>query len=147
MAVGILAAVGLITAVPASAAVASAQVSGVSWSGSSSSPTVTVTGSGFGRRAPASIAVSGLTSCGNFNGNDYKSILFEDDTANWAGGHYISGTDGNCVGLNISSWSSTEVVFTFADAYGDFGWIANSGDNFALGIKGYYWGGVINYGG
>jgi hypothetical protein len=129
----------------ASAATVPVQIFGVVWSGNNSNPTVTVSGSGFGKKAPVpAVAVSSLTNCPGGTGTDYKVVLFQDDSANWAAAHNTTTTTGTCVGISVSTWTNTQVVFTFGSAYGSFGWVANNGDNFALGIKNYYWGGVIN---
>ncbi|HLZ08756.1 MAG TPA: hypothetical protein VKT80_09235 [Chloroflexota bacterium] len=123
-------------------------VSGVVFTGSSSAPTITVTGSGFGTRAPIGYP-NNSTGCGAYtnNGDVYgkNGLWFLDDTHVWQAGEGKPPA-ANCIGLIVQSWSPTQVVFQFGDAYGTFDhWTADPGDNFVIDLKGYFWGGVVSY--
>ena len=140
-------AVGVLTAGAASASTAPV-VTGVTLTGNPSTPTVTVTGTGFGSKAPKGYS-AGNTSCGTYsnNGDWYgkSGLWFGDNTHQWQAG-FGKGTNGNCIGLIVVQWSSTQVVFQFGSAYGTFDhWNADPGDNYVIALRGYYWGGVVSY--
>jgi hypothetical protein len=112
-----------------------------------STPTVTVTGHGFGASAPAG-SDNSATDCGPYtnNGSDYGTALNTTDTHTdgslpWTAG---MGTppSGSCVGLRVSSWSDTSVVFDFGgtgSAYDSFApgeWYLTNGDSFTLALEG-----------
>jgi hypothetical protein len=112
----------------------------------SATPTVTVTGSGFGASPPAGSS-NDVTSCGTYtnNGSDYGDAFKVSDTHGppvsdtWLAG---SGTPptGACVGLRVSSWSDTSIVFDFGgtgsafDTFDD--WYLANGDSFTLTVEG-----------
>jgi hypothetical protein len=97
--------------------------------GTPTAPTVTVTGTNFGATAPTGTPES----CqGGDTGNDYanNALYFQDSTENWGAG----GT-GNCIGLVVSSWSATQVVFTIGSEYANYGPI-KTGDQIEAVVKG-----------
>ena len=142
---GSLAAVTVGSASAASALHPTPTITGVVWSGSHLSPTVTVNGSLFGSHAPAGVAVSSLSNCSpTLTGTVYKPVVIYDDTAFWSAGHESTPTLGNCIGWIVSKWTATQIVFTFGSAYTTHNWVAANGDNFAINIKGYDWGGLIS---
>jgi hypothetical protein len=108
----------------------------VTFSGTPANPTVTVTGKGFGT-VPAG-ASDNATSCGSYsnNGDAYgATALWFQDTGNFVAGQ---GTppSASCIGIIISSWSNTKVVFKFGNAYDTFGtWVLTSGDAFVLSVN------------
>jgi hypothetical protein len=127
-------------------------ITSVAFSGSNgccagSTPTVTVTGTGFGTSAPAGSDDS-VTDCGTYtnNGSDYGTALnttdaHTDGSLPWTAGN---GTppSGSCVGLRVSSWSDTSVVFDFGgsgsayDSYAPGEWYLANGDTFTLALEG-----------
>ncbi len=122
---------------------ATARITGVTWSGTSSSPSVTIAGYGFGTTPPTSYHLP--STCGHHTGRDYGTALwFQDDTGNWRAGKGTGTVPSSCVGLIILSWTKNSIKLTFGSDYGTFG-LANSGDNFVWTVKGYVWGGVIQY--
>jgi hypothetical protein len=134
----------------AAAAAPTARISGVTWIGSPSSLTLTINGSGFGKRAPSGgVAPSSLANCGGTgSGLDYNNQVWViDDTSNFQAGQLQGKSGGlpvgNCVGLNITSWSPSQIVLTFGSAYGTSPYVFNNGDNFVVETKGWYWGGTI----
>jgi hypothetical protein len=86
-------------------------ISNVVLSDPSGTPTVTVTGSNFGAGAPPGNAET----CQNGDTADdfaYPEVFFEDITQGWG-----AGATGDCVGLKIISWSSTQVVYSFGEGF------------------------------
>ena|SRR5690242_11241868 len=131
------------------AARAHPHVTGVTFSGSQAAPTITVTGTSFGKKPPKSFSAA-TTSCGAYgpgNGSWFgkSGLWFQDDTHDWQAGAGTS-TGGNCIGIVVDSWSDTSVTLHFGVAYGSFDhWTADPGDNFVIDVEGYYWGGLVSY--
>jgi hypothetical protein len=149
-ALGLLLAAGALAAAgSAGAARTTPHITGVTFGGSPAAPTITVTGTGLGNKPPRSYSAAN-TSCGNYgtgNGSWYgkSGLWFTDDTNSWQAGEG-NAKGGNCIGLVVDSWSSTQAVFHFGIAYGSFDhWTADSGDNFVIALGGYYWGGLVGY--
>ena len=130
----------------AGAAEVPAFISAVAISGSLASPTVTVTGTGFGSIPKHGVAVASITSCtgqsgtGAQAGMDYPKgeLWVSDATAGWSGGHFSGQASSNCIGVNISSWSPTQVVFTLGDGYGGTSGLGSfrDGDGVVVSVKG-----------
>ena len=117
---------------------ASPTIGGVTFGGDPSNPTVTMSGSGFG--TSGDLGTPGTPGCGG-SGSDYGNIFyFSDTTGSWQAGQ---GTD--CTGLVISSYSSTQIMFTFGDQYSVFGPIAN-GDSFSMTLFGVTFNGTASLG-
>ncbi len=106
-----------------------AGISGVTFSGSPSDPSITVTGSGFGGYPP--IGTPETCQSGD-TGDDYGSsgLWFNETTQSWT-----AGQAGDCIGLIVTSWSSTQVVFGFGNEYGNYPPI-QSGDQIEVGVQG-----------
>lgn len=135
-------------AASAAASSSSFHVTSVTFSGDSGqgpSPTVTINGSGFGA-APKGTS-DNSTSCGDYtaNGDVFGNKLYTyDDTDGFSAG-YSNKTSATCVGIVVSSWTSTKIVFTWGNAYGSYtDWWVNNGDNYVFALKGYLWGGVVS---
>jgi hypothetical protein len=117
-----------------------------------STPTVTVRGSGFGSSPPPGSS-NDVTSCGVYtnNGSDYGTAFNITDTHGpndvWQAGYGTPPT-GNCVGLRVSSWSDTSVVFDFGgegSAYDTaFNWWLANGDSFTLALEGASFTGTVS---
>jgi hypothetical protein len=108
-------------------------------------PTITVTGSGFGKAPTKGISPNTLENCGTGNtGLDYgSSAIWANDaskedglygTTRWGG--YVTKKWGDCSGVNIVSWSSSKVVFTIGSRYVRDGVSMESGDRVCAMIKG-----------
>ena len=94
-------------------------ISSVTLTGTPAAPTVTVAGSNFGSQ-PSGTAES--CKAGDTSDDYANSALgFEELTAGWTAG----GT-GNCIGLVVSSWSATQVVFGFGETYAYYSPIKNT---------------------
>jgi len=112
-------------------------VSGVYFEGSSSSPTIVITGSGFGDESDLGTPLPPGSS--GDNGNDYPNFVFSDTSTG-----VNVGAPGNYVGILISSYSDTEIVFTLnADYQTSVGQSRNystynfvAGDGYSLNLLG-----------
>ncbi len=107
-----------------------ATVSNVAFMGSSAGPQIVVTGSGFGTAPPYPAYPAG---CG-FSGQNYGiDLYFKDLTANWTAGTLNPvGSGGACIGLVVTAWTDSQIVFGFGNAYNTNGWILNQGDSYSL---------------
>jgi hypothetical protein len=109
-----------------------ATITGVTLSGLATDPTVTVTGSGFG--VPL---VGGPASCflGTGSGSDYQpnQLYLTDVTGSW-----YAGQPTDCVGIDLISYSSKQVVFQFGNYYNSPGydWELQPGDVYTIGVNG-----------
>ena len=112
-------------------------ITGVTLSGSASDPSITVTGSGFGSYPP--IGTPETCQSGD-TGDDYGSagLWFSDITQGWT-----AGQAGDCIGLIVTSWSSTQVVYGFGNEYGNYSPI-QSGDQAEVGVRGATFTGPLN---
>ncbi len=108
-------------------------ISGVSFSGGPSNPTLTVTGSGFGTQAALGTP---QTTCGPpTSGFNYGSNLYVfDHTGFWSAGQ---GPPAACnfVGLVVTSYSDTQIVFKYDSLYPAYGYL-NSGDSVTVNVLG-----------
>jgi hypothetical protein len=114
-------------------------ISSVVFSNTATDPTVTITGSGFGDQpAGASVAAG----CGD-TGLDYQSnaLTLEDTTLAW-----YAGIPGDCIGINLSSYTDSQVVYTFGSGYGtSAAWTLNAGDGFTVEVDGATSSGIVEY--
>ena len=101
---------GTATAAPAPPAPATT----VTFSGSAANPTVTVTGTGLGTIADLGTPVSPCCS----SGVDYPNFSFSDTSAKGITAGAVTSGVPTWVGVIISSFTSTQVVFTLGSAYG-----------------------------
>lgn len=120
----------------------------VVFTGNSAAPTITVNGSKFGANPPTAYP-AGTTSCGTYvdNGSWYGAygLWFIDNTHYWQAGKG-NASGGNCIGIKLVSWTRTQVVFQFGNAYGSFDhWTVDQGDNFVVALKSQFYGGVASY--
>jgi hypothetical protein len=104
-------------------------ISGVSFSGSASNPSITVTGANFGAYPP--IGTPETCQAGD-TGDDHGSsgLWFNDATQSWT-----AGQAGDCIGLIVTSWSSTQVVFALGSEYANYPPI-QSGDQIEVEVQG-----------
>ncbi len=116
-------------------------ITGVSVTGSPSSPVLTINGSGFGTEAnlgtPQNVA-GYSSSCTGF---DYESNLYLVDS--WSAGQGAPAAE-NVVGLFISSYSDTQIVFTFGSCYPADGVLGN-GDSYSVTLLGTTFSGTVAY--
>ncbi len=130
--------------------ITSVTITGVSTIGGPSNPTITVNGTGFGGKAAASQPVpscpgdpaSGL-------GVDFlKAKLYINDySQNWQAGF----APGDCIGLVVSTYTKTHIVFTFGSWYqapggggqGPTGDALAIGDPYTMSVKGAHFTGIV----
>lgn len=110
-------------------------INAVNFTGSVSDPTVTISGSNLGTEPPGGPAGCS-TSGDNFTGT---SLTFNDLSGSWG-----AGTGGDCIGLVVSSYSSSQIVYQFGSGYNTYG-VANSGDSYNLTVQGASYSGTITY--
>jgi hypothetical protein len=103
-------------------------ISGVTLTGTPAAPTVTVTGSNFGAAPTATPETCNAGDTGNDYG--FGGLEFQDLTEQWG-----AGESGDCIGLLLTSWSSTKVVFTFGNEYANYGPMV-AGDQIEVTIQG-----------
>ena len=105
-------------------------ITAVTFTGTSADPTITVTGSGFGAGPPIG---SPQTCQSGDTGDDYGSsgLWFSDATQ----GGWTAGQDGDCIGLIVSAWSGSQVVFGFGNEYANYPAI-QSGDQIEVDVQG-----------
>jgi len=134
----------------AAAATSRPSISSVSFSGyygygSPTIPTLTISGSGFGSAAPAG-ASDNTTGCGTYTANGEvfgSNLYFIDDNYFEAG--YSASTGADCIGLTVESWSPTQVVLQFGNAYETYAhWYLDNGDGYAISINGSIFGGTVS---
>jgi hypothetical protein len=120
--------------------VVSTTITTVSFGGTVAFPTVTVTGVGFG--TPANLGTA-QSSCGT--GSDYAAnLFFTDTTRTWSAGEGPPfGSD--CIGLVITSYSDTGIVFTFGTQYGTGGALLTGGDSYTMNVLGSTFSGTDTY--
>ena len=104
-------------------------ISGVSLSGTPAAPTVTVTGSNLGA-APTTSTPETCQPGDTGTIFSASGLIFSDLTEGWG-----AGEPGDCIGLLVTSWSSTRVVFTLGSQYANFGPI-KAGDQVEVSILG-----------
>ncbi len=148
----------LLTTTDASAA-SVPSISAVYVSGATSSPTVTVTGQGFGTESALGVAQDPVAyfptgvsnNCNNNLGNDYGANLYLQDTsANWNAGEGGTPTaNGDQIGLVISSYSDTKIVFTLGSCYSFYRLSAGDaytiGDAYTMNVLGAAFSGIVEY--
>ncbi len=98
----------------------------VKFTGTPAEPTVTITGSSFGPK-PAPEPSEPLSCFAGDTSFDYgKSLYFTETTRGWTAGEI-----GDCIGLVVSSYSETQIVFSFGAGYSHYGQVT-SGDSYTL---------------
>jgi hypothetical protein len=108
-------------------------------------PVVTVTGANFGP-APTG-ANDNVNGCGTFssNGEDFGNNLWL-QAGNFAAFGQGTPPAGSCVGLIVTSWTSTQIVFTFGSGYNSYDhWYISSGDSYVLHVMGLQFSGTVSF--
>ncbi len=126
---------------------ANVSVSGVTFTGDSNNPTITITGNGFGKLAPKPSPTTRPCSEPDVatSGYDYgnKAIMWDtSDLALWQ-----AGFPGDCIGLIFTAYSNTQISFTLNDWYRDplnNGHLLSNGDPFTVRIKGAPFTGTVS---
>jgi sugar lactone lactonase YvrE len=110
-----------------------ANVTSVSFTGSLDNPTITIDGSGFGTEPTGSSP--GCSASGE--NYPFSEFTISDEQFGWQ-----AGIAGDCIGFNVTSYSSTQVVATFGNWYTDQevgnGQEIQPGNNVIIGLAGSY---------
>ena len=114
-------------------------ISGVTFSGTPGSPSITVSGSGFGTESD--LGSSSPAGC-SWSGSDYPapSIALSDNG-------WTAGENGDCIGMNILSYSDSSITFTLGSGYtlaGYYGPLTN-GDSFSMVVGGTTFNGTVHF--
>ncbi len=127
---------GVLAGTSEASAAGAGHITSVTFTGGYANPTVTIKGADFGKEP-----TPGVTSPCGYSGVDFlgnKAFDFLDNTRIWSAGN-DDGGDGACIGVNISSWTAKNIVFTFGNAYNnaDAGgvWVIHSGDRYTVKVK------------
>jgi hypothetical protein len=103
-------------------------------------PTLTLIGKAFGASAPASTTAG----CSN-TGRDYSkhALYVQDLTGGWQGG-----APGDCIGLVVSTYSTTKIILTFGNGYNQppTSDTLNAGDQFVIAVLGATCAGSVSAG-
>ena len=110
------------------------KITSVTFTGTSANPTVTISGTNFGTE-PAGYA-AGCTATGD---NFGTSLYFDDLTHGWA-----AGQGGDCIGLVVSTYSATQIVYQFGSFYADEPAVA-AGDAYKVAVLGKTFSGTVAY--
>jgi len=135
-----------------------ATISSVVFTGTPQAPTVTINGSGFGsmpspnpnHTPEGTPQLCPLPPSGN-QGYDYGTLLYLfDQPRNWAGGRYRPELNElDCVGLLVSKYTATQVVFQFGSAYADYqqkdNYLLAEGDGYQIAVNGANFSGSVHY--
>lgn len=114
-------------------------ITAVQFTGTPAEPTVTITGSNFGPK-PAPEPSEPLTCFAGDTSFDYgTSLYFTETTQNWTAGEI-----GDCIGLSVSTYTETQIVYKFGAGYGHYGQVT-SGDAYTLVVGSTKYSGTVAY--
>ncbi len=111
------------------------QITSVTFAGPTTNPTVTINGNNFGTEPTGTPAGCGAT------GDTYGTtgLWFSDETQSWT-----AGQSGDCIGLVVSSYTNTQIVYQFGSFYSGFNPLT-SGDSYKLEVQGIAHTGTATY--
>lgn len=111
----------------------------VQFTGTPAEPTVTITGSNFGPK-PAPEPSESLACFAGDTSFDYgTSLYFTETTQSWTAGEI-----GDCIGLIVSTYTETQIVYHFGAGYSHYGQIT-SGDAYTLVVGSAKHSGTVAY--
>jgi hypothetical protein len=115
--------------VTAAAPLPALKIKKVTFTGSKTNPTITIEGSNFSDWAPP----GDVPGCTAGTGLDYGSngLLVGDLTQGWG-----AGTDGDCVGLVVTTWTNTKIIATYGSNFSDYANPMKKGDAFQVVVEG-----------
>jgi len=121
-------------------------IGSVTIGGTQASPTVTVSGLGFGNQTSIGTPnpAKATQNCSSASGEDYGTIFYIDDlTQSFVAG--LGPPNLASVGVIVSSYTNTQVVYTLGSCYGQNGWTFYSGDQFEMFVLGATYSGMISF--
>jgi hypothetical protein len=141
-----IAALGLATAQVAEAG--SASITSVTFGGTQASPTITVSGSGFGTESDIGTpnAASDTQNCSPATGDDYGTNMYIYDSTDPS--YFVAGLGPPnlaAVGVIITTYTDSEIVFTPGSCYDQNGWTFAPGDAFTMNVLGASYSGSVSY--
>jgi hypothetical protein len=93
----------------------SLKITAVSFTGTTAEPTVTIKGTNLGSLPPANPSTPLNCVAGDTSFDYGTSLLFTDQTGGWT-----AGQTGDCIGLIVQSYTSTQIVYRFGADYPNF---------------------------
>ena len=115
------------------------KIASVTFTGPKSDPTVTINGTKLGS-IPAADPPSPLNCVSGDTSYDYgTSLSFNDNTRGWE-----AGQTGDCIGLVVTSYTDTQIVYKFGADYSNYGPVT-AGDSFTLVVYGKSYTGTVSY--
>ena len=115
-------------------------ITAVQFSGTAAEPTVSIAGENFGPK-PAPEPSEPLTCFAGDTSFDYgTSLHFTDATQGWTAGEI-----GDCIGLVVSAYTETQIVYRFGAGYSHYGQLT-SGDAYSLVVGSSTHSGAVAYG-
>jgi hypothetical protein len=115
------------------------KITSVTFTGTPSSPTVTINGSELGSIPPANPSTPLNCVPGDTSFDYGTSLMFTDSTRGWT-----AGQTGDCIGLVVSTYTSTKIVYQFGADYVHFGQVT-AGDAYKLTVWGLTHKGTVAY--
>jgi hypothetical protein len=115
------------------------KIASVAFTGTPSEPTVTVKGSNLGSIPPANPSTPLNCVAGDTSFDYGTSLLFTDKTGGWT-----AGQTGDCIGLVVQSYTSTQIVYRFGADYPNFRAVT-AGDAYKLKVWGVSASGKVVY--
>jgi hypothetical protein len=112
------------------------QITSLTFTGTPADPTVTINGSNFGTEPTGTPA--GCSATGDTFGA--TGLWFTDITQQG----WTAGQTGDCIGLIISSYAATQIVYQFGSFYSNFNPVTN-GDSYKLEVQGVTSSGTVAY--
>jgi hypothetical protein len=108
---------------------AGAVIKAVTFTGTPTEPTITITGENLGQK-PSTNPKTPLTCFSGDTSFDYGSALyFTESTQGWT-----AGQTGDCIGLIVSSYTESQIVYKFGAGYSHYGQVT-SGDTYTLVVR------------
>ena len=101
-------------------------ITSVTFTGTGSNPTVTITGTNLGSLPPPNPSTPLNCVAGDTSFDYGTSLLFTDHTQGWT-----AGQTGDCIGLIVTTYTNTRIVYQFGPFYQNFGPVT-AGDSFQL---------------
>ena len=140
--------VALVGVSTAQAKPATATITSVTFGGTQAAPTITVSGSGFGTESDIGTpnAASDTQGCSPATGYDYGTNMYiydETDPTYFVAG--LGPPNLAAVGVNITTYTDSEIVFTPGSCYGQNGWTFAPGDNFTMYVLSGQYSGNVSY--
>jgi hypothetical protein len=111
------------------------KITSVRFTGGAAAPIVTISGSNFGAEPAGTPAGCSAT------GDVFGTSLWLDDLTNV----WTAGQNGDCIGLVVSTYTSTQIVYRLGSFYDDNAFQLNGGDGYKVTVLGKSLSGTVTY--